>query len=681
VNLTASNVANKEAVVAAVVAGINKAIEKKGKWKASVKESDKEVMVLTYKGTDTMPTLTGDSVTVARQTASEFKVEKGTSKEGKAAVAAKYQVKLTDAADGQTLTIDNFKYKEDEEGNVTPEAAEFTLAGADTTAIIEDLKTQIGTTSTDATTKEYLFYVDADENMEALGLFNIIAVDGWAGAIAEYDVPTVSIEGSEEYDSDDLLAQVVRGEDGDPAVFTLTLEGTPVVGDYVGVDNISLIPIGVVVEEDMYTVSDVLDALADEINDAAEEKLSGVTAEVDGDDLVLTATFGGVWEEDKIPYGIEDHELAPLFVADDTYVIDPGRDDGDGEWMDVSLFYSETDEESGEVIHNARTEYALSLLEAALEELDLNPDEFDVDVAKDPAFIEKFSTPYRFTPSAPSKKVAVTFDWAEDDSVFFQNFYEPGATVADLVAALNAETGDYIDWEALPGHVTDVLTPGLSFASQDSPVYVVNSVMANDDTAIDQVTCGVGLGQLYSAGKIYGYNMKNDHWAKVAADQPLPGQIRSTNRTLTVDPVNNDEKNLWFVAGSPERDGCFAVPNTYSVNFRYHLKKETNQTKYTNKSISLKLTNGLFIPTVTATTRDVETVTVDSIIDALETNVDMNSNVSDNASILGLYGIWNGNGFDALTINGTKATVKYAEVLEDDVHVFVPINTEFKEEQ
>ena len=110
----------------------------------------------------------------------------------------------------------------------------------------------------------------------------------------------------------------------------------------------------------------------------------------------------------------------------------------------------------------------------------------------------------------------------------------------------------------------------------------------------------------------------------------------------------------------------------------YNLVYAKDTTKTVKKTQSFTIKDKVLLPTVKVESRNIVGSTDDSVIEVLNTNVDMNNNVSNHESILDVLAA---DGTDPVaTSNGTKLTVKYAIVEDNYVstwNFWVPVNTTF----
>lgn len=113
-----------------------------------------------------------------------------------------------------------------------------------------------------------------------------------------------------------------------------------------------------------------------------------------------------------------------------------------------------------------------------------------------------------------------------------------------------------------------------------------------------------------------------------------------------------------------------AKTGLYTIEYSY-----TQNGKATSKTRTVTVSNTVFIPSVTVTTRTVDSLTPSEYIAALKTNVDMNNNTSDYNSITSV---------STTSVSATKELVKTASV-EDNYGAttwtfVVPVNATFKTE-
>lgn len=129
------------------------------------------------------------------------------------------------------------------------------------------------------------------------------------------------------------------------------------------------------------------------------------------------------------------------------------------------------------------------------------------------------------------------------------------------------------------------------------------------------------------------------------------------NNTLTFDVATKTSSDL-------------AKTGLYTIEYSY-----TQNGKATSKTRTVTVSNTVFIPSVTVTTRTVDSLNSSDFIAALKTNVDMNNNTSDYVSI---------NNPVTASVSSTKELVKSVEVVDNysaGTWTFVvPVNATFKTE-
>ncbi|MCM1493462.1 MAG: Ig-like domain-containing protein [Muribaculaceae bacterium] len=113
-----------------------------------------------------------------------------------------------------------------------------------------------------------------------------------------------------------------------------------------------------------------------------------------------------------------------------------------------------------------------------------------------------------------------------------------------------------------------------------------------------------------------------------------------------------------------------AKTGTYTIEYSF-----TQNGKEASKTRTVTVTNTVFIPTVSVTSRTVDSLADPDIVKVLKTNVDMNNNNSDYESIA--------NPVDASAPTATKRTVKSVEVVDNYGVMWtfvIPVNATFKTE-
>ena len=131
----------------------------------------------------------------------------------------------------------------------------------------------------------------------------------------------------------------------------------------------------------------------------------------------------------------------------------------------------------------------------------------------------------------------------------------------------------------------------------------------------------------------------------------------------------------WAAEGTAD----LAKVGTYTIEYRIY--DQADASKYTSRTQTVTVKNSVVIPTVTVTSRTVDSLDYAGVQKALKTNVDMNNNTSDYESISSIASKTDGT---APVANNNKMTVKYATVQDNygatTWTFYVPINTTFKTE-
>ncbi len=130
------------------------------------------------------------------------------------------------------------------------------------------------------------------------------------------------------------------------------------------------------------------------------------------------------------------------------------------------------------------------------------------------------------------------------------------------------------------------------------------------------------------------------------------------------------------------RSGLYVIEYELVYNIDHvaaQAKNDGSTAKPVKKTQSFTITDKVVMPTVSVTSRKIYGTGLDDVKKNLTTNVDMNNNISEYESIIGMYDA-SGNDSIATTSKDTKLTVKYAEVEDNygkDWNFWVPINTTF----
>ena len=198
-------------------------------------------------------------------------------------------------------------------------------------------------------------------------------------------------------------------------------------------------------------------------------------------------------------------------------------------------------------------------------------------------------------------------------------------------------------------------------------------VIPAEDLTDVQVAAKLGT-SVYKAGALYSED--------AATGFHTIGSTADTTFTAVNSTAGNDTIK-WTPLGSAD----LAKTGMYTIEYRLY----TSDTKYTSRTQTFNVKNSVAIPTVTVTSRTVDSLSDPAdIIKVLSTNVDMNNNDSEHESIMNLYADTNTTAPTASSTN--KMTVKYATVKDAytynvnnvdtvDTWVFyVPINSTFKTE-
>ena len=143
----------------------------------------------------------------------------------------------------------------------------------------------------------------------------------------------------------------------------------------------------------------------------------------------------------------------------------------------------------------------------------------------------------------------------------------------------------------------------------------------------------------------------------------------------TFSAVKAGNSITWAAEGTAD----LAKVGTYTIEYRIY--DQTDASKYTSRTQTVTVKNSVVIPTVTVTSRTVDSLDYAGVQKALKTNVDMNNNTSDYESISSIASKTDGT---APVANNNKMTVKYATVQDNygatTWTFYVPINTTFKTE-
>ena len=149
--------------------------------------------------------------------------------------------------------------------------------------------------------------------------------------------------------------------------------------------------------------------------------------------------------------------------------------------------------------------------------------------------------------------------------------------------------------------------------------------------------------------------------------------IGSNGETFSAVKIGNSI--TWAAEGTAD----LAKVGTYTIEYRIYDQKDAS--KYTSRTQTVTVKNSVVIPTVTVTSRTVDSLDYAGVQKALKTNVDMNNNTSDYESISSIASKTDGT---APVANNNKMTVKYATVQDNygatTWTFYVPINTTFKTE-
>jgi hypothetical protein len=210
-----------------------------------------------------------------------------------------------------------------------------------------------------------------------------------------------------------------------------------------------------------------------------------------------------------------------------------------------------------------------------------------------------------------------------------------------------------------------------------------NDVVASDDTKLSDLSLQVTFGKY-----IYG---KGGSLVGSGSDDPLTTfgtNVSFSSRATTGGAI------IWTKDGSG--DSTLAKIGTYTVKYKGKIGVDANKK---DKTITQAFTvkNTMTVPTVTVATRTADTLNGDDIVKCLKTNVDMNNDTSDYASIVDLLKKTEAGSDKYITLaeNNSKKTVGYA-VVEDSYNTgavdasgdavyqtwyfYVPVNATFKTE-
>lgn len=117
----------------------------------------------------------------------------------------------------------------------------------------------------------------------------------------------------------------------------------------------------------------------------------------------------------------------------------------------------------------------------------------------------------------------------------------------------------------------------------------------------------------------------------------------TTGRCIRYSAARTGTNLKYFADGADDID--FAKAGNYTIRFFYYGTKKNSTTgtyepdysTYVKKDASVTVKDDMFIPTVSVENRSLTDYSEDGIKDALKTNVDMNCNTSNNASITGVW--------------------------------------------
>ena len=196
----------------------------------------------------------------------------------------------------------------------------------------------------------------------------------------------------------------------------------------------------------------------------------------------------------------------------------------------------------------------------------------------------------------------------------------------------------------------------------------------NSSAVIKDVVLGVKFGSIYAAGgRLYGLD--------VATAEPEVSA--SSTDALDITTIGGADANGYrhYVSGDATKDKYFARPGSYTVFFNY----VDNNGKEKTGTNSVTVKNTMTVPKITVTSRTVDTISSEDIAKVLKTNVDMNNDESDYASVQSamLSGTVAASGdfmFDEADEKDNKVTVKYVAVEEGKTVFYIPINSTFKAE-
>jgi hypothetical protein len=172
----------------------------------------------------------------------------------------------------------------------------------------------------------------------------------------------------------------------------------------------------------------------------------------------------------------------------------------------------------------------------------------------------------------------------------------------------------------------------------------------------------VGYNGKYAAPSTGNINLYSGAISGTTAPKTFVG----ADTQFTVTSVNWAATPLVYCKDDTSNDSAFAKTGRYDVTYAYE-EYNTTTKKYdaVKKSNGFSVTNTLDVPTVTVGKRELSSVSEDEIINVLKTNVDLNNNDSEHASITNLYEKYTGNTATPATYTGGKSTVKYVAVKEN----------------
>ena len=246
------------------------------------------------------------------------------------------------------------------------------------------------------------------------------------------------------------------------------------------------------------------------------------------------------------------------------------------------------------------------------------------------------------------------------------------ATYSDIFLGYvkaDGKIGDGID--VVSSSVTT--TDSHKFFDENQKLYANTDGFANSDTKLKGLyfmvnrsggwaTSSTGVVHLNNSESVFKTSIFSTQGAGFTASSYTVSSVAGTG-----------EKEFWV---DESRDPYFAKAGTYTVGVALESDKD-GSIKLIDTAISVK--NDMYSPTVSIEKRTLTDWSEGGIIDALRCNVDINSNVSNHESIVGVYGAIDQNtgDFSELDFSKDKVLVSYVGVREGGILYYVPLSAYF----